>query len=62
MYVQDALHLEDIVIGPRAVFPPSAFVPFDTDEVELRHRIEIHDHPRVADSKTARHTGTASPS
>jgi predicted DNA-binding protein (MmcQ/YjbR family) len=41
--VQDALHLEDMFGWPKAPYFHRSwvFVPLDTDEVELRHRIEI---------------------
>jgi predicted DNA-binding protein (MmcQ/YjbR family) len=57
--VQDILHLEDMFGWPRAPYFHRSwvFVPLDTDEAELRHRIEIS-HAIIRASLTAKLPGT----
>jgi predicted DNA-binding protein (MmcQ/YjbR family) len=60
--VQDALHLEDMFGWPKALYFHRSwvFVPLDTDEVELRHRIEIS-YSIIRASLTGKLRGTLEP-
>jgi predicted DNA-binding protein (MmcQ/YjbR family) len=57
--VQDALHLEDMFGWPKAPYFHRSwvFVPLDTDEAALRHRIKIS-HAIIRASLTAKLRGT----